>query len=589
MKNKVSQIGSNILIIFQKYTSVLVASIIMAASAITLVEYSAMTEKEEQWLFRSILFTSALGISLFFAFIMMSQRFGKRLLFEMIGFLILLGFFFILPSDKEKLNVVYAFIIIGSFVLSHLFVSFAPFFKSNNETSFWAYNKSLFIGLIQTGIFTFVLIIGVLSAVAAVENLFSIRMPKNIYAELTILLGIVGSTIIFLLFQQGGLEHMKAESPYPVVLKFFTQYILIPLLLVYGTILYLYTIKIIIHFELPKGWISFMVLAYSVFGILALLLVYPLKKDHSKSWVFIFQKVFFYSLIPLIILLFFAIQTRLLDYGFTEPRYFVFVAAIWLTGIVLYYVFIPNNSIKWIPISLFVVVLFSLFMPYFNAFSVSVRSQEKDLRRILIENKLLVNGKIDFKKEVADSVAKNIEDKFEFLSERFKYQSLKSYLSEDLQKFFKNQTVWSVEGLFLNLRTSKNSQETSYYNFTVNYKVPFMDLTNYDYVIPLSQIEKADVTIGKDVFSLEQRRDDQLIFKLNHNNQNIVDLTPFFKTYFEKLPQKEGQIDVDNLYFDFKLGNYQIRYICYSLSRRDDDGEISYDSYEGYFLIKKLN
>jgi hypothetical protein len=130
MKNKVSQIGSNILIIFQKYTSVLIASTVTAAAAITLVEYSAMTEKEEQLLFR-ILFTSALGISLLFAFNMMSQRFGKRLLFEMVGLLVLLGFFFILPSDKEKLNVVYAFIIFGSFVLSHLFVSFAPFFKSN--------------------------------------------------------------------------------------------------------------------------------------------------------------------------------------------------------------------------------------------------------------------------------------------------------------------------------------------------------------------------------------------------------------------------------------------------------------------------
>ena len=587
MKNKVSQIGSNILIIFQKYTSVLIASIVMAAAAITLVEYSAMTEKEEQLLFR-ILFTSALGISLLFAFNMMSQRFGKRLLFEMVGLLILLGFFFILPSDKEKLNVVYAFIIFGSFVLSHLFVSFAPFFKSNNESSFWAYNKSLFIGMIQTGIFTLVLIIGVLSAVAAVENLFSIRMPKNIYAELTILLGIVGSTIIFLLFQQGGLDHMKAESPYPVVLKFFTQYILIPLLLVYGTILYLYTIKIIILFELPKGWISFMVLAYSVFGILALLLVYPLKKDNSKSWVFVFQKVFFYSLIPLIILLFFAIQTRLLDYGFTEPRYFVFVAAIWLTGIVLYYIFIPNNSIKWIPISLFIVVLFSLFIPYFNVFSVSVRSQEKDLQRILIENKLLVNGKIDFKKEVADSVVNNIEDKFEFLSERFEYQTLKSYLSEDLQKSFKNKTVWSVEGLFLNLKTT-NATHQSYYNFTLNYNVPFMDVSSYDFVIPFNQIQKGNVTIRKDVFSLKQSDDHPQFFKLTLNSQNTFDLTPQFKSYFEKLSQKEGQLDVDNLYFDFKLGNYQIRYICYSLSNRSLDGEISYDSYDGYFLIKKLN
>jgi uncharacterized protein YueI len=210
------------------------------------------------------------------------------------------------------------------------------------------------------------------------------------------------------------------------------------------------------------------------------------------------------------------------------------------------------------------------------------------LQRILIENKLLVNGKIDFKKEIADSVADNIEDKFEFLSERFEYQSLKSYLSEDLQKSFKNKTVWSVEGLFLNLKTT-NATHQSYYNFTLNYNVPFMVVSSYDFVIPFNQIQKGNVTIRKDVFSLRQSDDHPQFFKLTLNSQNTFDLTPQFKSYFEKLSQKEGQLDVDNLYFDFKLGNYQIRYICYSLSNRSLDGEISYDSYDGYFLIKILN
>ena len=584
---KINQLFQNLVNIFQKYTLVLASSLTMAITAIVLIEDKYISEATELILVK-ILITSALGISLFFGLYMFSQRYGKRYLFEAIGILLLIGFYFVLPPDKKQWNIVQIISIFSCAVLTHLFVAFAPFWNSKEEAPFWQYNKSLFISLVQTWIFVQVLIAGVLLAVVAVENLFNIDFSEKIYLELGALLSILGSTTIFLLFQIDGLKKMQAETPYPIVLKFFTQFILIPLLMLYGVILYLYMFKILINFNLPQGWISYMVLTYSIFGILALLLVHPLRNQMTKSWVFWFHKIFFYTLIPLVILLFIAINTRILEYGFTEARYFVFLTAVWLAGIVCYFLFFKKTHIKIIPISLFLILALSLILPYFNAFSVSVRSQEKDLQRIMIENKLLVNGKIDFKKEVADSVVNNIEDKFEFLSERFKYQSLKSYLSEDLQKSFKNKTVWSVEGLFLNLKTT-NATHQSYYNFTLNYNVPFMDVSSYDFVIPFNQIQKGNVTIRKDVFSLRQSDDHPQFFKLTLNSQNTFDLTPQFKSYFEKLSQKEGQLDVDNLYFDFKLGNYQIRYICYSLSNRSLDGEISYGSYDGYFLIKILN
>lgn len=160
------------------------------------------------------------------------------------------------------------------------------------------------------------------------------------------------------------------------MLKFFTQFVLIPLLIIYVVILYLYSIKILINWELPRGWVSYLVLVYSMVRILALLLVHPLRGDDAKSWVRIFGKMFYYTLIPLLVLLFVAIFTRLLEYGFTEARYYVVLLALWLTLVVGYFALKKNPGIKFIPISLFVFGIFSLLMPFANAFSVAKQSEK---------------------------------------------------------------------------------------------------------------------------------------------------------------------------------------------------------------------
>lgn len=177
-------------------------------------------------------------------------------------------------------------------------------------------------------------------------------------------MAIFGSTFIFLLFNAKGLSNLEKESQYPVILKFFTQFVLIPLLIIYLVILYFYSGKILLAWELPRGWVTYLVMAFSIVGILALLLVYPLKEIKAKSWVVIFSKVFYYSLLPLLILLFTAIFTRVLQYGFTEARYYVLVLAIWLATLTIYYIFYKKASIKFIPISLFCFGIFGLLFPF---------------------------------------------------------------------------------------------------------------------------------------------------------------------------------------------------------------------------------
>src|SRR5690606_23567360 len=319
-----------------------------------------------------------------------------------------------------------------------LLVSFVAFVrKQDHENNFWQYNKNLFVNFFLTLVFTGVLTGGVLLAILAVDNLFNVGFEENIYGQIFVSLLIFGSSFIFLLFNETGLDFLEKEGKYPVVLKFFTQYVLIPLLCIYVVILYFYSGKILINWELPRGWVSYLILAYSIVGILALLLVHPLKENTDKSWIGIFSKVFYFTLIPLIVLLFVAIFTRVLEYGYTEPRYYVLLLSIWLSAVVLYFIFRKSPSIKFIPISLFCFGTFALIFPYLNAFSVAKRSQKNQLEKILTQNNLLKNGKIDFTKEVQDTVATEIADKFVFLNDRFQEDYLNSLLDEKEQEEFK--------------------------------------------------------------------------------------------------------------------------------------------------------
>ena len=395
--------------IILRYPMVLTTALIAAISAVVAIE---IDHQDNQFLVTKLAFTGCLGISLMFGIKMLSQRIGKGFLLEILGVAFLVWFYFYLPDSEKQFTEVNGFVIFALVILSHLFVSFSGFLNKKPELNFWQFNKNLFINIFLTAVFTGVLVLGVVLAILAVDKLFDFNFNNNLYPKTILFLAILGSTFIFLIFNDKGIFQLEKDGSYPQILKFFTQFVLIPLLLIYVTILYFYAGKILINWELPRGWVSYLILIYSVVGILALLLVHPLKEESAKSWVKVFSKIFYYTLIPLLVLLFVAIFTRILEYGYTEPRYFVLLLAIWLTTVVFYFIFYKKATIKFVPISLFIFGVFALIFPYVNAFSTAKRSQKTELQQILTKNQLLENGKINFEKAIQDSVAIEIANKF---------------------------------------------------------------------------------------------------------------------------------------------------------------------------------
>jgi hypothetical protein len=312
---------------------------------------------------------------------------------QMAGVVLLILYGFTLPHNIYSPPFLFAIrhwlLVLGV----HLLVACAPFFRKGEVNGFWQYNKSIFLRLLTAALFSLVLWGGLAIALAAVTHLFDVDVREERYLQLLIVIAGVFNTWFFLSGVPRNLDELEGETSYPKGLKVFTQYVLIPLVAVYVLILYAYVIKIIVEWNWPKGWVSYLILGFSVTGIFSLLLVHPIREQAENVWIKRFARWYYVAEIPLVAVLLLAIWRRVSEYGITENRYFVIGLGFWLAAIVLYFLISRKASIKVIPSSLCVLALLGCFGPW-GAFSVSARSQVERLENVLSDAGILQKGKV---------------------------------------------------------------------------------------------------------------------------------------------------------------------------------------------------
>ncbi len=354
-----------------------------------------------------LIITLSLALPAYTGLCFFAERGRHSISLQLIGQVLLLGlgiwYYQSIPvSFSEKEAAKYVILSLSM----HLWVAFAPFVRHREIQGFWQYNKSLFIRFLTAVLYSGVLFGGLALAIFAVDQLFDVRIDEDNYARLWILIATIFNTWFFLSDLPEDLDELNNSTEYPNGLRLFTQFVLLPLVTIYLSILYVYMFKIMVTANWPKGWVAYLVIGFSTAGILALLLVWPLQNNDRFKWIKVYVKYFFMALFPLIIMLGFAIYIRVRDYGITENRYFIVVLALWLFVNALYFLFSSVKNIKVIPMSLFFAALLSGFGSW-NAFSVSKNSQANRLFKYASQYGMLENGKmIPLKKGVVipDSV-----------------------------------------------------------------------------------------------------------------------------------------------------------------------------------------
>jgi len=345
----------------------------------------------------------------------------------------------------------------------HLAVAVGPYLPELRRTAdtpgFWRYNETLFLRILLAGVYSGVLFAGCALALVAIDNLFDVELDEHLFGYLFVTLATVFNTWFFLAGVPSDFEQLEQAAPYPKGLKLFTQFVLLPLVVLYLVILYAYLGRILVRWELPKGWVSILILAFSVAGIFALLLIHPIRHAAENTWIRTFARWFYRALFPLLGLLAVAIGTRIRDYGITEERYFVLVLAAWLFCMAVYFLVRRGQGIIWIPASLALVAFLSAAGPW-SAFAVAQRSQLKQLREISAEYGLLKDGKLDGAGQRVPklplSARKRITSIFEFFAERNAVVQLQPLFTAKLQTMPDSlrrksdwaQQNWQIDRLF---------------------------------------------------------------------------------------------------------------------------------------------
>ncbi len=391
----------------------------------------------------NFIWVSALAISIFTAITTAGERYkwsGAKLWGTRIITVILLGIYYLfLPEEFEPSGSEAFYRYLLWFLAGHLLVSFSPFVSGGKVHDFWAYNKSLFLRLLLSALYVAVLFAGLSIALISLENLLEFNLRSVRYGQVAIFLTGIFGTWFFLSGVPRPDDLTETERSYPNGLRLFVQYVLLPLVVVYILILYLYMGKILIEWAWPNGWVANLVLSFSITGILALLLLHPIQKEEDHKWVTVFARGYYVALIPLIVLLMLSIWVRISEYGVTVNRYLVATLAVWLSGIVLYFLISKARNIKVIPISLFLITVLISFGPL-SAFEVSERSQLNRLESIFQKHDLLDESGfiVTAGSEIPFDDRKQISSGIRYLLDLNGTESLQKFFSDDLDELIEN-------------------------------------------------------------------------------------------------------------------------------------------------------
>ncbi|WP_442588084.1 DUF4153 domain-containing protein [Pedobacter sp. AW31-3R] len=387
----------------------------------------------ENWCIR-VMMVANLGVLLSMAATLYLESKGEKnsgkLIFKMVTAIAAASLIFLINPMEHQADAM-RFLLLC--LASHLLVAFTAFLNRGTIQGFWQFNKTLFLRITTSALYSVVLFLGLAAAIGAMNLLFNFDFKYDTFLILFIWIAGMFNTIFFLAGVPQDLPALDKDFSYPKGLKIFTQYVLIPLATVYVAILLAYEIKILIQWNLPKGYVSNLILGYAVFGILSLLLVFPIREQEENKWIKTFANSFYFLMLPLLALLFLAVGTRIFSYGITESRYFLILLAVWLLFISVYFLLSRKQNIKVIPVTLCILALLSVYGPQ-SAESVAILSQKRILVKQFKKHRAFSNGKLSKVKNLSKKDGERAIATVDYLVRKYDLEVLQPYIDKDLEK-----------------------------------------------------------------------------------------------------------------------------------------------------------
>lgn len=493
-----------------------------------------------------------------------------------------LGYYFLLPDTLNDIPSwwMFSWIMISGLGISTMITQL--FLKKEEGKSQWKKAEKFTLRILIALLYSFSFGIGLSLALVACEQLFNLDIASERYGEIwTLAFGLL-APYVFLARLPNPREHIT-YTEFPKEFRWFGSFILIPLLTLYFVILYLYTGKILISWEWPNGFLSYLILAFSLLGLGTYLFLQPLE----KPWVQRFEKIFFIALIPQVIMLWIAVGFRVHAYGITENRILLILGGVGLFASALYFLFSKKKALS----TPFIIASILLFLALFGASPLARWSQTTRLLEMVKHAEMWENGTfIKNTGKGSDKEGTEMYGALSYLIDTHGIQSVLSYFPKNIQDEAQAKTYsWEKREVLMTYLgvTPYQAYNATYCSLSRNQEAPlFLGKNSYifenlyvgsdastrtfthnnkDYLISLkenSTLVLQEKESKMELLSMDIQKSTQLL--LEKECEKNKELTPTYKEYtfapelFQVISKKDG---------------YTLTFYPYNISANKEDGK----------------
>lgn len=338
----------------------------------------------------------------------------------------------------------YTYVVVALVVTLVISLLVLSFFSDRTDVAFWNFSLR-FIGAVVTALVVSGIVCGGLELlVVGIEKLFGVFISSHCYSNIAIICFCMLAPVLLIQAVPGGAQKHDAQPmEMSRLIENAVTRLFMPIAAAYLVTLYCYAAKILFTWQLPDGWVSWLVTASMAAMVILFMMVYPYieKASHSASgWnsmaVRFITRRMPVLMLPLLLLMSIGIARRISDYGITVLRVYLVAFNIWCYAICIVLIIKRNAGILWIPVS-FVLTFAVLTLLPVNVSTCVRKNLTNKVTAILQENgwdgKAMGDDEYGiFLNTLDSSVSHQLDSRIDYLKRQFSRQSVKDIVGSNV-------------------------------------------------------------------------------------------------------------------------------------------------------------
>ena len=383
-----------------------------------------------------------------------------------------------------------------------LSVFFLPFFREKDDIPAWNFTQyasatlglAFVVGAVMSG--------GLCLLVFSLHQLFGMDISYKCYLYILIMCSELLPVLLFLgLLPEGERKHDRLPQPTTFV-RNIIRYLFLPLTGGYLLVLYVYAVRILTQWELPNGWVSWLVITLMAGCIAIEMGLYPSRVKNRKPTDERIARWLPALILPLLVLMSVGIGRRFLDYGITLNRLYLATLNAWFYVVCIGLIAGKAKRISWIPISFSIIFLLTSVLPV-NYASITRDTLRKEIKSLMTQSELdnlpLSEAQYQTWLKSLPEGGKQVNEKLYYLSGIFGEESTIDLVSKDISFYaIREEQTPDVRNLHYTSQAQNIPIPKGYSLFTginLNTRIPNEDIHDERLSVPLTPVDSISLPI----------------------------------------------------------------------------------------------